>query len=481
MASGSSGTQTSVQKSDPWSGVQPYLSDLFSGAQQQFNQGAEYFPGSTVVPFSPDTLAGMDTIRANAGSDAGAGDAQALVKRIMAGGGATGAGGAGGNPLWDRISQFAGKMTSAGQGALTAAALGGMAVDPSAVAAAGAAPNGYLSSIGGAGTATTGGIGAVRDAAGREITAGNEALNRIASGSEITGNPMLDRTFNKAAGQVRDNTNAAFSLAGRYGSGAHAATMGDTLNNLATSVYGGAYENERGRQMQAIGELGNRQASDIATRMAGATTAAGLEQNDLARNLSAQGLLGQLAESGYGRQMQGASTAAGIQADNAQRQIGAAGAQAGIEQNDLSRNAGLLGQLASYDLSQTGQGLQAAGMLGGLRDLSNAGGRDLLNLGNMQEQMAGQELDDLMQRWNFSQQAPWDALGKYGGILGGMGNLGGTTTTTGPKAKSGGLMGGLSGAAGGAGIASALLPAATAAGPVGWGIAGLGGLLGLFG
>lgn len=477
MASGSSGTQTSVQKSDPWSGQQPYLTDLFSGAQQQFNNGAEYFPGSTVVPFSPDTLAGMDAIRANASGDAGAGDAQALVKRIMAGGGATGTGGPGGNPVWQRISDFAGRVGQAGQGALAAAALGGMAVDPSGVAAAGGAPNAYMSSIGGAGSATTGGIGAVRDASGREITAGNDVLQRIASGSEITGNPMLDATFNKAASQVRDNTNAAFSLAGRYGSGAHSKTMGDTLGNLATSIYGGAYENERGRQMQAVGELGNRQASDIATRLSGASTAAGLEQNDLGRNLSAQGLLGQLADSGLARNLSAAGQVAGLTADNYGRQINAAGTQAGLEQNDLARNAGLLGQLADYDLSQTGQGLQAANMLGGLRDLSNAGGRDLLNLGNMQEGQASQELDDLLARWNFSQQAPWDALGKYGAVIGGMGNLGGTTTSTSPRASSGGLLGGLSGAAAGAGISSAL----SLTGPVGWGVAGLGGLLGLFG
>jgi hypothetical protein len=56
---GGGGTQTTqtVQKSDPWSGQQPYLSTGFSKAQNEFldTPPAPFFPGSTVVPFSPQT------------------------------------------------------------------------------------------------------------------------------------------------------------------------------------------------------------------------------------------------------------------------------------------------------------------------------------------------------------------------------------------------------------------------------------------
>ena len=45
---------TSVVKQDPWSGQQPYLQDIFSQASSIYNSGvgSQYYPGSTVVPFT---------------------------------------------------------------------------------------------------------------------------------------------------------------------------------------------------------------------------------------------------------------------------------------------------------------------------------------------------------------------------------------------------------------------------------------------
>lgn len=79
-------------------------------------------------------------------------------------------------------------------------------------------------------------------------------------------NPFLAATYGKAAGDVTRNfmtatqpsTAATFAGAGRYGSGARALqtdlnnrAFGDTLNNLATSIYGGNYQQERDRQVGA--------------------------------------------------------------------------------------------------------------------------------------------------------------------------------------------------------------------------------------
>ncbi len=57
---GSSGgggtTTTTVQNNDPWSGQQPYLSTGFQRAETDvLNRPLEYYPGSTVVPFSAET------------------------------------------------------------------------------------------------------------------------------------------------------------------------------------------------------------------------------------------------------------------------------------------------------------------------------------------------------------------------------------------------------------------------------------------
>lgn len=67
----SGGTQTTVQKADPWSGQQPYLTTGFSEAQNRMlDYTPQYYPNSTVVPYSPDTLQAMQQTedRAKAGS-----------------------------------------------------------------------------------------------------------------------------------------------------------------------------------------------------------------------------------------------------------------------------------------------------------------------------------------------------------------------------------------------------------------------------
>lgn len=63
--------QTVVQQSNnPWSGQQPYLETGFKAAEDLFNTPVEYYPNSTVVPFSPETEMGLQaqTDRAIGGS-----------------------------------------------------------------------------------------------------------------------------------------------------------------------------------------------------------------------------------------------------------------------------------------------------------------------------------------------------------------------------------------------------------------------------
>src|SRR5262245_31573306 len=53
---GGGGTQTTIQKSDPWSGQQSYLTTAYEEAKKLLdNPAPQYYPNSTVVPFSPET------------------------------------------------------------------------------------------------------------------------------------------------------------------------------------------------------------------------------------------------------------------------------------------------------------------------------------------------------------------------------------------------------------------------------------------
>jgi len=97
--------------------------------------------------------------------------------------------------------------------------------------------------------------------------AANQQVADTLSGDYLNSNPYLDAMYNNAAGAVTRHYSEAvapsiaanFGLSGRTGSNmAFANTMNqsqDTLSRnlggMAADIYGGAYENERNRQMQA--------------------------------------------------------------------------------------------------------------------------------------------------------------------------------------------------------------------------------------
>lgn len=69
MSSSSGKTQQVNTVNAPWSGQQPFLSDVFTRAQNQFNAGPQtYYPNSTVVPFSGQTEQALGRLEA-AGND----------------------------------------------------------------------------------------------------------------------------------------------------------------------------------------------------------------------------------------------------------------------------------------------------------------------------------------------------------------------------------------------------------------------------
>jgi hypothetical protein len=86
-------------------------------------------------------------------------------------------------------------------------------------------------------------------------------------------NPYLDQTFNKAADTVQNRLSSQFAGSGRNVDASRAAQASE-MNDLATNIYGGAYENDRNRQLQyqsqltGIGSQGyelerDRMASDL--------------------------------------------------------------------------------------------------------------------------------------------------------------------------------------------------------------------------
>ncbi len=192
-------------------------------------------------------------------------------------------------------------------------------------------------------------------------------------------NPYLAKTYGQAADQVTRSyqtatapqTSAAYTAAGRYGSGARNQSvdqnnraLGTSLDNLATSIYGGNYGQERQNMLNTANNAGNIQSALY--QPAGATVAAG----------------------------------------------------------------------------------------------------------GQQQQQSQAELQDLVNRWNFNQQQPYQKLQAYQGAVGGNYGQSGTSTTTGTQNVYSNPLGSALGA--GLGIASLFAPGmggTSAAGNIGSGIA----------
>ena len=190
----------------------------------------------------------------------------------------------------------------------------------------------------------------IQQSGNQQTTAGIDTLNQFASGGA---NPYLDRMFNKSAEMVRDNTQAAFSKAGRYGSTANQETLQNGMNDLATNIYGGAYESDQNRRMGAAQQLGQTQ------------------QNDMNRQLGSLGMLGGYANDASNRSLQAAALMPSLNsyAQSNNRGLMELGGykeqQAGRELQD-SMDRWNFGQQAPWDLlSRYNQTVQPIAGLGG--------------------------------------------------------------------------------------------------------------------
>jgi len=108
----------------------------------------------------------------------------------------------------------------------------------------------YNANPGGMNQATQMGINALMQP-DQNIQQGAGLLGRTMNGDFLNSNPYLDQTFNQAASSVGNNIASRFAGSGRFGSGAMYNSLNSGMNNLANDIYGGNYQMERNRQMQA--------------------------------------------------------------------------------------------------------------------------------------------------------------------------------------------------------------------------------------
>ena len=141
--------------------------------------------------------------------------------------------------------------------------------------------------VAGFGQDTTGALDMYRNRAtqGSPVAgAANQQITGTLQGDYLGSNPYLDSMYDRAASGVTRNyqeavaptIGAKFGMSGRSGSGAYMNAMdssrdqlGRSLEGMAANMYGNAYNQERGRQMQAASiapktaELGYYDASQL--------------------------------------------------------------------------------------------------------------------------------------------------------------------------------------------------------------------------
>jgi hypothetical protein len=238
---------------------------------------------------------------------------------------------------------------------------------------------GALSGIGSAaqnsGNAYAGHLAGLGGYAGTATNDYQATLRDTAQGRYLNANPYLDRTYDAAADGVTrayqtataPQSDSQFERAGRYGSGAMAnAThqnqldLGDTLNKLATDIYGKNYATERGYMNDAAEGGGKLALSSIDTGLKGYGAAAeaanqgyntGLQANTDAGKLALSGIdtgiraydaAGKTANAGYGTGVDALRASASTDLGNLASQYqGLAGLQSGYETGNKATLAGL--------------------------------------------------------------------------------------------------------------------------------------------
>ena len=132
-------------------------------------------------------------------------------------------------------------------------------------------------------------------------------LSAMAADPAAGANPYLDSLYDRAADRVRARTDTPFVAGGRYGSGAQAEASARAAADLATELYGGAYESDRTRQFNAAAALQQAYENERErqTRYAAAAPAlAAADYADFAQLAGVGGLREQLGQAQLGDEAQ---------------------------------------------------------------------------------------------------------------------------------------------------------------------------------
>jgi hypothetical protein len=113
-----------------------------------------------------------------------------------------------------------------------------------------------------------------------------ENFGGTASGQFLNGSPQLNSIIDRSNRNVADQTNQMFAAGGRYGSGAHQGTLADSIGSNTNNLLNANYQQERDRQMQASGQLGQLGQNQFGNQMGALQGAASIGQQGIGNQLN---------------------------------------------------------------------------------------------------------------------------------------------------------------------------------------------------
>jgi hypothetical protein len=196
-------------------------------------------------------------------------------------------------------------------------------------------------------------------AMGRFTNPAAAEVQRIAMGGDVGKNPHLAGMYDQAAGRVTDNFNksvvpgmdTAFAHSGRLGSGSYAKlrgeaekSLGQTLGDMGTSMYGQAYSNDMAAKNAMLGQFAGMGQQDINNRLAGVGIYSQGQQNQL-------GAMGQ------------AGNVQNLRYDDLNRLYGAANQRANGFWGQMQQGADVMGRLQGGQATGGTPGVSGFGQL----------------------------------------------------------------------------------------------------------------------
>lgn len=462
---GPSGTTQSTQTAEPWGPQQPYIKDIFSGAQSLYQGAAPvYFPGQTYAPQTGAQNAGLQGLIDMSSFD----PLQFIPSQSLAN--ISGGNYLNANPAFGQLTQASqnnygeilGNQTQAPFAQSNYGETARGAVDPFAQSNYGEGVNqNYISPFSSSNYGEVIAPQTIGPFAWNNAywgAPGNGALGGYASGERLAaGNPWEQALTDSVSAKALPGIQSQFIGSGMMSSPEAMRASAAGLTSAIAPFQFQNYQNEEANQMAAANALGSRymQGTGMQQQAAQSMLDAMMQGRGMQQQAGLQGA--STLMQGRGMQQQAGQDIGNMLMSGRQQQQQAANDWTNTAMQGSAMQQQAMGTLGNQWQSGIESMLRAAGLAPSVQAGQYSPFETMFNAGTAQQGISQQSIDDAIARWNFGQELPYNRLNEYIGQV--TGNYGGTTQLTQPYFNNsnslgstlggvGSLIGGLSGASG---------------------------------